>query len=501
MGDENLGGVPKVGDVGASDLSSEIDRLTEMSRTEYETKRKDVARRLGWRVCVLDHEVAKRRPGDDDHDTTGRDDLVESVEPWPDPVDGASLAKEIRDRLRAHVVFGNTSDADAATLWILGSYLMEVWRLWPRLTVTSPTKACGKSTLLEVIESMAHRSILLSNASPAVIFRLIEAAQPTMLLDEADTWAKQDDVLSGILNSGHTRRTANVARVEEVNGKFEAVKFSTWAPLVVAGIGQQRDTLMSRSIVISLRRKLSDESVERLPFDLFERSVHLRQQAARWAADNAFKLEAMEVEPPECGDDRRRDNFTPLLRIAEILGAPWPERLLTAYAVRAEDDDSEPADVMLLRDIGEIFASRGVNRIATSELIAELVMLDDRPWLEWRHGRPLTAQSLGRLLKPFGVRSRAWRVGGYARGYFREDVEAAAARYAPATEIQAATPQPVNDVHGLTRHQSRNREPEVADRKDGNLMEKNEGCGVADSLGGLNRYDPLNDPYHPDAWR
>ena len=49
-------------------------------------------------------------------------DAVEILEIWPDPVDGASLAEEIRDRLKAHVVFGNITDADALAVWIFGTY-------------------------------------------------------------------------------------------------------------------------------------------------------------------------------------------------------------------------------------------------------------------------------------------------------------------------------------------------------------------------------------------
>jgi hypothetical protein len=135
---------------------------------------------------------------------------------------------------------------------------------------------------------MVHRGLIFTNASPAVVFRSIEAWAPTLLLDEADTWMSQDLTLAGILNGGHTRRTANVLRVEEAAGELKPRRFKTWCPIVIAGIGSQRDTLMSRSIVIGLRRKLAHETVApwptggtdaphaprpRLPMDLFEQSV------------------------------------------------------------------------------------------------------------------------------------------------------------------------------------------------------------------------------------
>ena len=425
---------PNTLDVANADAQAEVKRLAALTAAEYETERKTVARRLGWRTYALDAEVNKIRSRDtvddaDKHTTTA----IETLEVWPHPVAGASLADEIRDRLKAHVVFGASGDADCAALWIIGSYLMDTWRLWPRLLVTSPTKACGKSTLLEAIDAMAHRGLIVSNASPAAIFRAIEAWRPTLLLDEADTWMKQNEELAGVLNSGHTRRTARVIRVAEVNGEHLPVAFSTWCPMVIAGIGSQRDTLMSRSVIISLRRKLPSETVTRLPYDLHGRLLRVRRQIARWAADNAVTLGAMEIEPPPCGNDRKQDNFTPLWRIAAALGGPWPDRLATAYAAQAnaEDEDAEPAAIMMLRDIAEIFASRRADRIPTMEIVSDLIVMEERPWVDWRHGKPISAQTVSKLMKPFGVTVRILKLHGPTRRvYLRSDVEAAAARYA-----------------------------------------------------------------------
>ena len=47
----------------------------------------------------------------------------------------------------------------------------------------------------------------------------------------------------------------------------------------------------------------------------------------------------METEPPACGNDRMRDNYTPLWRIALALGNPWPQRLAAAYAAHAADGE------------------------------------------------------------------------------------------------------------------------------------------------------------------
>lgn len=495
-GQDDWGDLPKVEDVTAACAVAEVKRLAGLGTADYESARKDAAARLGWRASVLDAEVNKHRPRGADAGDDAPLETVEEIEPWADPVDGASLAEEIRERLRAHVVFGASGDADAATLWIFGTFTMDAWRLWPRLLITSPTKQCGKSTLLEVLDAMAHRGLILSNASPAAVFRAIEAWRPTLLMDEADTWMKQNEELAGILNSGHTRRTARVIRVQEIQGEHLPVAFSTWCPMVIAGIGSQRDTLMSRSIVISLRRKLAEEAVERLPFDLHERMLRVRRQLARWAVDNALTLAAMDLEPPACGNDRMQDNFTPLWRIADVLGAPWTDRIAAAYAAQAqaEDDDSEPAGIMMLRDMAELFASRGADRIATVEIVSDLMLLEDRPWMEWRHGRPISAQSVARLMKPFGIKATVKKLGGTAtRVYLRNDIEGAAARYV----AKKCNPVTVQQIQQVTPVSLCNLEPKVTLANSGNPLKTNEGYRVTPE--GIGRADP--DAFTPEMWR
>jgi hypothetical protein len=68
--------------------------------------------------------------------------------------------------------------------------------------------------------------------------------------------------------------------------------------------------------------------------------------------------------------------------------------------------------------------------VASNYLVSTLVNMNDRPWREWKRGRPLTEDSLARLLKPFNIRPKKMRIGGNAtRGYFTVKVLEAAERY------------------------------------------------------------------------
>jgi putative DNA primase/helicase len=287
-----------------------------------------------------------------------------------------------------------------------------------------------------------------------------------------------------------------VIRVSEVNGEHLPTAFSTWCPMAIAGIGSQRDTLMSRSVIISLRRKLPTETVARLPYDLNSQLLSLRRQIARWAADNAVTIGAMEIEPPPCGNDRMQDNFTPLWRIAAALGEPWPDRLAAAYATQAmaEDEDAEPAGIMMLRDIADIFASSRADRIATSEIVGDLMVMEERPWADWRHGKPINAQSVAKQMKPFGVKVRVLKVNGSsARVYLRSDVEAAAARYA-SQKCNPVTFQKNQQVSDFSR---RNLELKVTPENPDKPLKTKEGYGVTPKQPDQPDADDLQ---NPDSW-
>jgi putative DNA primase/helicase len=98
----------------------------------------------------------------------------------------------------------------AVALWIIHTHAFEVADHTPRLQIKSPVLRCGKSTLLSVIKPMVAKPISTENITTASLFRLIEMYQPTLLIDEADSFLKRDDgrdneEMRGIMNAGHSR--------------------------------------------------------------------------------------------------------------------------------------------------------------------------------------------------------------------------------------------------------------------------------------------------------
>lgn len=377
---------------------------------------------------------------DEDDGAAGRALVLPEPEPWHKAVDGAALLDEIERTFTRFVILPNHA-ATALALWVAHTYAMEAANAAPRLVVLSPEKRCGKTTLLSVLKRTVYRAMPASNISPAALFRTIEAFQPTLLLDEADTWLRGDaDELRGVVNCGHTRDAAFVIRT--VGEDHEPRAFSTWAPIVIAAIGKLPGTIEDRSVAIELRRRLPDERVESLrapgtdlTFEVITRKIR------RWVDDHLDVLKAAQPKIPSGLDDRAADNWSPLLTIADAAGGEWPEKARrAAEALSLDRDDEASIRVRLLSDIRTVFADDG--RLHTATLIRRLIELEESPWGSVNRGREIDANSLSRLLRPFKIRSVQMKIAGVNKhGYEQKAFGEAWARYVtpPVTTRDPAT--------------------------------------------------------------
>jgi putative DNA primase/helicase len=295
--------------------------LAALDRLHYEQQREAAAAELGIRVSALDKLVRQAQAAVENENTALPHWNVES---WPEPVDGAALLDSIEREFRRYIVLPKDADI-ALALWVLHAWTMDAGDISPFLVLVSPTKRCGKTSVLIILFYLTPKSELASNITASSLFRYIEEVRPTLLIDEADSFVKDNEELRGVLNSGHTKVAANVIRNVEINGEHKPRRFSTWAAKAIATIRSLADTLEDRSVIITLQRKLRNANVERLRRRDTEEFQKLRSQAARWAADNFGKLVDPNPVVPEVLNDRASDNWRPLLAIADLAGGAWPE--------------------------------------------------------------------------------------------------------------------------------------------------------------------------------
>ncbi len=363
----------------------------------------------------------------------GRDVEFNDPEPWSEAVDGVTLLDSIATTFSRYLALPDHAAA-ALALWVLHAYTVDASFTSPLLAITSPLKRCGKTLLLIVIGALVPRRLFASNVTPAVLFRTIEKYEPTLLIDEADSFIRNNEELRGVLNSGHTRTTAVVIRA--VGDDHDPRQFSTWCPKAVALIGKLPDTLADRAIEVCMRRRTAGEQVTRLRQDRIEPAcAEARQQAARWAVDHLQALRDADPPVPVSLHDRAADCWRSLLAVADQAGGEWPTRARAAAMALsgATQDSDQPAAVLLLADVRAIFDAEDAPEMSSADLAKALRSLDSRPWATWgKDNKGLTTHALARLLKDFKVHPGKLRRGTETpNGYTRRSFEDPWTRYPP----------------------------------------------------------------------
>ena len=394
---------------------------------------------LGWLKNQKDQTKEEKRAKE------SASSFFEEVEPWPDVVILGDLLKALIGQVKQHIVVTN-EQALAVALWIIMTWVTDYVEILPLLIINAPERACGKSQLLDVVGLTTARSISVSNISQASMFRIIDKCQPTLLIDEADTFIRDKPELMGLINAGHSRNSAYVIR--SVGDAHEPKKFPVWGAKALAGIAldrQLKDATLSRGIVINMRRKLPGEKVNRLRHANKQMFAEIKRKCARFASDYGQKIAEARPELPEALNDRQQDNWEILLAIAACAGSNWLEQATQAALALSVSNESISTSVELLMAIREIFARKNVVKLTTNELISVLCDDEEGPWASYNRGKEITARQLGSELGKFQIKSRTTKFQGKSlKGYFLEDFTDAFARYLPSLDTPADLPRPRN---------------------------------------------------------
>ncbi|MBT5384025.1 MAG: DUF3631 domain-containing protein [Kordiimonadaceae bacterium] len=357
--------------------------------------------------------------------------LTEELSPYTGIVGGEQLLDDIVTIIRSHLVLPD-GVAEAIALWLMSTYSIDCFRIYPKLFVFSPIMRCGKTTLLEVLSGFAQRSLPVSGITPAVVYRTIENEQPTLIIDEADQHLKNaSGDMAAILNSSHNQSTARIMRSKPKT--LEPEYFSTWAPMVIAAIGVLNATIMDRSIIISLKRITGQQkkNLSKIPIDFTKQTLPMRQKLLKWAIDNELDILNNNIEPPDIGNHRAQDNWSPLFTIAALISPAWENKCDTAYRLLEASKSNNDPRSMLLKDIDAIFQTYSGKNIKSEDLINALTAKSDSIWTEYNSGRSITPRGLAALLKDFGIKPKTIRQGSNAsnRGYEVTDFNDALKRY------------------------------------------------------------------------
>lgn len=357
---------------------------------------------------------------------------------WNRPA-GAELLDAVHSFIGRFVAYPTPEAQIAHALWIVHAHLIDAFESTPRLLFSSPEPGSGKTRALEITEPLVPRARHAANMSHSALFRSIGSPDgaPSILLDEVDAvFAKKaadsTEDMRGLLNAGH-RRGATVTRCVPRGRSMDVEDFPCFAAVALAGLGDLPDTLMSRSIVIRMRRRAPSEKVEP-----FRHRVHgaegeaLRGRIEQWASAVLDAVREAWPAMPEGVDDRAADCWEPLLAVADAAGGAWPSlarATAVTFVTQSKENAGQSLGVRLLTDIRTLFGDEAA--LSTERILSELNKLDEAPWGDL-YGKPLDARGLARRLKPYGISPTTVRtLASVAKGYRREDFYDAWQRYLP----------------------------------------------------------------------
>jgi len=284
-------------------------------------------------------------------------------------------------------------------IWVAGTYLFPVFGSYPYLQLTGE-KGSGKTKIQDIFECVTFNAFKMVGVTPAVLFRIIHALRPTLLIDEAEKMnTDQAGEIRAIINAGY-KLGAMVPRC--VGDDYHIKHFDVYSPKCLAGINGLGDVTEDRCItVVMARPPYSDtrqntavnpkdpawgkirDGFYRLPFDYASKITtdFDNLKLPHWLAARDRELWGPLLQIATIVDDERRDKknlFDSLLGLAK--------KSVKARGLSFETDE-------LLEILESVLDGEESIKIRPGELVDRLKDILDRK---------ITPQQIGEKLRSLG---------------------------------------------------------------------------------------------------
>jgi hypothetical protein len=344
----------------------------------------------------------------------------------------------------------------ATGAWITASYIINSWDRFPHLGVTSVIMGSGKSRLKEMLKPIVLRPRLAVSMSAAVLFRIIEMEQPTLMLDEAQWLRRQGSETSCAI---HEIISAGICKSDTAlrcaPPDWTPREFKVYSPKALFMSGTMDSGLEDKCIPISMKKRSRGERrlTGRCRLRVVEKEgAELQERIAAWVKDKQAQMEEVydKLELLDIDNERTAELMLPLQAVLAVasendhLGPDDPSQLdiLADYArsldERNRDSEKVPLELRLLRACKEIFDNaedprkRGpIHFMPSQKLLSKLVTeRPEEPWADMGYGRALNRERLASLLRKFGIKPKRLNAANGPRGYLYGDFVDSWERYA-----------------------------------------------------------------------
>ncbi|MGA3318753.1 MAG: hypothetical protein ABSC64_20230 [Candidatus Korobacteraceae bacterium] len=327
-------------DVGAEQMRNALDCIADVSDklTQDVLKERFAAAVRGViSKAVVTAGIADRRKGQDEKRSEFAKQTREA-ELMARPVDKAKLIAELDSFFaeRAHLPQGA---ALVFAYFALNTWTFGTFETTPYISLESATPRCGKTTVLKLLKSVTSKPEMAAGLSEAVMFRLIDQKNPTLLVDEAEFMNGPSEralALRQVAQSGNARG----GKVYRCIGDDHVVgEFNVYCPQVYAAIGGLKDALLDRCIVIHMERAPKGSKRKSCRARVLARDCKaLVEHLEAYAVQIGDKLTQLYDAEPDQGywpdiSDREADIWGPLLYHSRLIGTEAESALLNVYRI------------------------------------------------------------------------------------------------------------------------------------------------------------------------
>lgn len=147
---------------------------------------------------------------------------------------------------------------DPRVYHVLTAWTLHTWH-YRKLRASAPVQllgpiGSGKTTILEILEEVAYRGVRGGSMSVSNMFRLNEAVGPSFLLDESQTYNREDQAEAQAFLNERYRKGGKVWRVEKTENGFMPTFYAAYGPTALAGSSPAWEGMASRAIVVNMEK-------------------------------------------------------------------------------------------------------------------------------------------------------------------------------------------------------------------------------------------------------
>jgi len=319
------------------------------------------------------------------------------------------------------------------SLWTIGTIFHNFFNAYPYLHLYGP-KRSGKTKTLTLIKLMGFNAIKSHSLTPATIYRLVESAHATLLLDEQDYLVDPErrTEFRTLLLGGY-KKGSFVYRSEKTSkGKIVPTRFGIYSPKALANIEGLEDVLQDRTITVTMMRSIDPKITRREPDEEDPSWLNLRDKLASlyikyWKEVHSAYISTLRALgdtedytgiPEEVRDkfvsardyihSRIREIWSPIIALALFFESKGVNNLLDSVFTLAKENYTErQTDEAESPEAGIVYALKKIYDGDRYYALADIT----NAYKEETGIERIDSRSIGRLMKRLGFKDKRRIVG------------------------------------------------------------------------------------------